>query len=229
MPKISIVAALIGLSLLAAAGTGCAGSGPKVASCSDDQLPSGAREIEVEVHRRAETERAAQLAKQVERLQADLAQAEEALVIAESGLRGDHSRADAISSLAEVRIQVERAAEAAPWRSAELEEARGKLAEANRQIGEGHYGSALFFVYRAQRMAENIETEAGLIRAQAHVQFIGAPRVNMRSGPSKIDRVLRTLEQGTPVFAEGGHDGWVLVRASTGDVGWVHQSLLRAH
>jgi hypothetical protein len=215
----------VGLGVLAIAAAGCATAKP--CPPPPEPAPSTVGEIEIEVHRRAETERAAQLAKQVERLRADLAQAEEALVIAESGLSGDHTRAGAASSLAETRIQVERAAERAPWRAAEVEEARAKLAEANRQIAEGHYGSALFFVYRAQRIAENIEVEATRVRQQPEVRFVGATLVNMRSGPSTHDPVLRTLAHGTPVFAERGHAGWVLVRASTGDVGWVHQSLLQ--
>ena len=225
MSHTPVLRAWVGLGVLAFAAAGCAASKP--CPPPPEPLPSMVGEIEMEVHRRAETERAAQLAKQVERLRADLAQAEEALVIAESGLAGDHTRAGAASSLAETRIQVERAAERAPWRAAEVEEAQAKLAEANRQIGEGHYGSALFFVYRARRMAENIEAEAAHVREQPQVRFIDAPMVNMRSGPSTNDRVLRTLVQGTPVFTERDHSGWVLVRASTGDVGWVHQSLLQ--
>jgi uncharacterized protein YgiM (DUF1202 family) len=184
-------------------------------------------EIEVQVYRKAETERAAQLARQVERLKADLAQAEEALVSAESGLRGDHSRADAISSLAEARIQVERAGERAPWRAAEVAEAMAKLDEADRQIAEGHYGSALFFVYRAQRAAETLEAEADRVRTRPEVRYVGAGRVNMRSGPSTSEPVLRVLDGRTPVFVEGSRSDWLLVRASTGDVGWVHRSLIR--
>ena len=211
---------LAALSALSVVGVGC--------TTTPTPCPvAPVEQIEVEIHRRAETERAAQLAQQVKYLRADLAQAEEALVIAESGLTGTHSRADAVSSLAEARIQVERAAERGPWRSQEISEARSKLAEASRQIGEGHFGSALFFVYRAQRTAEIIEAEAAHVYRQPEVQFIGARRVNMRSGPSNKDPVLRTLEQGTPVFGERDHEGWRLVRASTGDVGWVYQGLLR--
>ncbi len=184
-------------------------------------------EIEVDLYRKAETERAASLARQVERLRTDLAQAEEALVTAESGLRRQHSRADAVSSLAEARIQVERAHERAPWRAAEVAEAMSKLDEAGRQISEGHYGSALFFVYRAQRAAENIEAEADRVRGQRNVRFVSAGHVNMRSGPSTTDPILHVLQGGMPVFTEGSRDDWVLVRASTGDIGWVHRSLLR--
>lgn len=147
--------------------------------------------------------------------------------MAESGLRGDHSRADAVSNLAETRIQVERAAAEAPWRVDELNEARTKLDEAGRQIGEGHFGAALFFVYRARRMADEVEAEARRVYAQPGVRFVDGTRVNMRQGPSTSNRVLSVLQGGTPVVAENREEGWVLVRASTGDVGWIHGSLLR--
>jgi hypothetical protein len=197
--------------------------------CATHSCPESATSrIEVDVYRKAETERAAALARRVQRLETDLALAEEALVKAESGLRGQHSRADAVSSLAEARIKIERAAERAPWRAEEVADALTKLAEADRQIGEGHYGSALFFVYRAQRAAETIEAEADRMRGRSDVHYVRSARVNMRSGPSTVDPVLRVLEAGTPVFAEGERDDWLLVRASTGDIGWVHESLLRS-
>ena len=48
--------------------------------------------------REAETERAAKLVQEIERLKADLETAEAALVEAESGLAGTHTRADAVSN-----------------------------------------------------------------------------------------------------------------------------------
>jgi len=210
----------LGLVALVGLAPGCAKPPP----CAEPVVTG----VEVEVYRKAETERAAQLAREIDRLRADLGQAEDALVTAESGLRGEHSRADAASSLAEARIQVERAAEGAPWQEAEVAEARAKLVEADRQISEGHYGSALFFVYRAQRAAETIEAETERVHRHAGVRYIGARRVNMRSGPSTVDPVLRVLDEGTPVFTERTRDDWLLVRASTGDIGWVHRRLLRS-
>ena len=182
--------------------------------------------IDIEVYHRAETDRAARLAQEVERLQADLQRAEEALVLAESGLRGDHSRADAVSNLAEARIRVERATVAAPWRPTEIAEARAKLAEAERQVEQGHFGAALFFVYRARRVAETLEAEAKQVYATQGTRFVKSVRVNLRAGPSTEDPVLAVLSEGTPVFPERSERDWLLVRASTGSVGWVHASLL---
>ena len=183
-------------------------------------------EIGDEVYRRAASERAEHLSQEVQRLRADLAQAEEALVAAESGLLGNHSRADAVSNLAEVRIQVERAASGAPWRQAEIEEARGKIAEADRLVQESHFGAALFFVYRARRIADQLQLEAVKVASKPGARFVRASRVNLRSGPSTSHRVVTVLTGGTPVFPEKRRDDWMLVRTAAGPVGWVNAGLL---
>lgn len=185
-----------------------------------------ANEIDVEVYRRAETERAARLAREVEQLRADLQQAEGALVTAESGLRGSYTRADAVSSLAEARIHVARAGRAAPWRSAEITEARAKLDDAELQVNAGHFGAALFFVYRAERIGDAIEAEAERVYSTPGAGFIRGRRVNLRAGPSLDESVLSVLTLGTPVFPESDEPPWVLVRTAAGDVGWVHDTLI---
>jgi len=68
------------------------------------ELPGRRPAIDGAVYRRAEVDRAAGLEAEVERLRADLRQAEDALILAESGLRGTYTRADAVSQLAESRI-----------------------------------------------------------------------------------------------------------------------------
>jgi hypothetical protein len=85
-----------------------------------------------DVYRRAESDRAGRLQQEVDRLRDDLRRAEEALVAVESGLRSRNGRADAVSSLAQARIEVERASQEAPWRGSEITEARAKLDEADK-------------------------------------------------------------------------------------------------
>lgn len=195
---------------------------------SEPTPPQGTPSIDTAIYRRAEVDRAAQFEAEIERLRADLRQAEEALVLAESGLRGSHSRADAVSSIAEARIQVERAASLAPWRGGAVQEARSKLDVADNQISEGHFGAALFFVYRATRIAELLEREAQTVSERPGTQYVRVRRVNLRAGPSTGEAVVGVLSEGTPVFPERRQDPWTLVRVTSGSVGWVHQSLLRS-
>ena len=176
---------------------------------------------------RAESGRTKLLEREVERLRSDLAAAEDALVAAESGLRGDRSRADAVSALAEAHIQVDRARERAPWLDAQISEADEKLSEAESQISVGNLGAAIFFSWRAQRIAERSLEEASRASSEPSSRIIRGRRVNLREGPSTEDAVLTVLTHGMPVFLERELDEWILVRTTSGEVGWVHASLVQ--
>jgi hypothetical protein len=206
---------------LCLAGIGCQGL-PGAFTRTRASHPS-----EVEVYLRAELERSEFYAREVERLRADLAQAEESIVAMESGLRGFQSRADAVSALAEARIALDRVSPSVPWRANEVLEAQDKLAEANRQLDAGHVGSAVFFASRARRITEALRAEVRQVAAWSEKRLIGPERVNLRTGPSVEYRVVVVLLSQTPVFPERTHADWTLVRTPTGQVGWVHGDLLR--
>lgn len=181
-----------------------------------------------EIQRRADADRVRALEVEVDRLRADLHAAEETLLAVESGMRGAQGRAEAVSALAEARIQVDRAARRAPWRGDVADEARKKLAEAGRQLGAGHIGSAVFFVSRASRIAESLVAESDRVASDPNTQFVRGSRVNLRARPSPQAEVLGTLAAELPVFVEGREGDWSLVRTVTGHVGFVHSDLLRA-
>jgi len=199
--------------------------------CANWTMSSARRESQppkdIVVYHQAETERADQLSLEVERLRADLRRAEQALVNLESGLRGNQTRANAVSQLAEARILVKRAAQRAPWRAEQTRKAESKLDEADRHVQKNHPGAALFFVYRARRIAELGLLEASFVGKQSNTYFVGAPHVNLRAGPTTQDRVVRVLTKETPVFAERKQGEWMLVRVISGSAGWIHQSLIR--
>ncbi len=220
--------ALLAFAVAAPALGGCAYFSGRD-ECEAPSAPSRtppAPQRDSEIYRRAQSDRADYLAREVERLRVDLDQAEEALVAVESGLRGEHTRAGAVSSLADARIQVERAARGAPWRENEIAEARRKLEDADRQMQAGHFGSAIFFTYRAQSIAETLLQEARAVEQTANPRFVRGERVNLRVGPSERDAVLGVLTRGTPIFPERSRGRWVLVRTVSGSVGWVHGSLI---
>ncbi len=205
-------------------------SAPEAPVCVADAAGSEREQAELfrkaELFREAETDRAAQLEREIERLQADLETAESALVEVESGLSGSNGRVDAVSSLAVTRIQVERAASRAPWRALEIERARQKLEEAEQQVEEGRFGAALFFVYRARRVAEGVLDEVDQIVDAGNARLVNATRVNLRSGPSRGQRVLAVLAAGTPVIPQAIEGEWTLVQVTGGPAGWIHRSLL---
>lgn len=211
-----IGAALATLSI----GLGCAAMMPV-------QPPPQTPRNDLEVYHRAESARADQLSQEVARLQVDLRQAEEALIEVESGLRGKHTRANAVSTLAEARILAKRAAQLAPWRGLEIKEVNNKITEAERQVQQNNPGAALFFIYRARRIAEYGLLEAEFVDRQDNTFYVEARRANLRAGPSTDASVLRVLARRTPVFVERQTDNWVLVRVISGSAGWIHESLIR--
>ena len=208
----------IALALLGLAGCTTAPS----AQCP----PASALDADVEMYRNAQIARESYLEREVKRLRTDLQEAERAMVAIESGLRSAHTRADAVSAIAEARIELERAQRAAPWRTSEASDAHSKLDEAERQLGAGHAGTAVFFASRARRTAETLSEEALQVTRHAGTRFTRARRVNLRSGPSTDHPVIQTLEESTPVLPQRSEAGWMLVRVVSGPIGWIHADLL---
>jgi hypothetical protein len=181
-----------------------------------------------EVYRRADAARMRILEHEVQRLSADVRSAEETLIAVESGLRGAQTQAAALSTLAEARIQVDRAEKRAPWRAESATEARAKLEEADRQLAAGHVASAIFFASRASRIAQTLLAEADLAAKSPGTRFVRSGRVNLRAEPNTESEVVAVLPADVPVFSELDEGPWMLVRTVTGHVGWLRSDLVRA-
>lgn len=233
-----ILQAARGVVLAAAMGCiGCTAPGAWTSEQPMPPPPPAPAEIVVEtpsacvehaaIYEKADEARTEFYEREALRYRADLEEAEASIVAIESGLRGELSRADAVSAVAEARIAVDRSADAAPWRTGQIHEAREKVEEADRQLREGRIGSAIFFASRARRVSQDLLKEAATVSSSQNVRFVNGRRVNLREGPSTGERVLTTLTRGQPVFSERDEGRWILVRTSTGRVGWIHGSLLR--
>lgn len=186
------------------------------------------RVVVEQAERKASVARIAQLEGQIERLQSDLAQAEKALITAESSLTGAHTRAQAVRAIAEARTQVENAQRAAPWREAEAGDARSKVEEADRHLRAERFGASILLASRAKRIARGLEAEAHAVRTGRQAKQIGARPVRLRARASSKSKLIETLAPRTPVFPEKAHGQWVLVRSLSGKVGWVPSSALQA-
>lgn len=220
-PKRILVLALAAAAL----GAGCAAHAPEPPPA---EPPSERPEADAAVYRRADADRMKLLELEIERLEADLRAAEQALVAVESGMRGGQTQAEAVSMLAEARIEVDRAGKRAPWRADVVGEAGGKLDEAERELAAGHIGSAVFFVSRASRIAATLLAEAELASKTPTTRYVNGDRVNLRAEPTTESQVVAVLPTELPVFPEADTNEWVLVRTVSGKVGWIHASLLRS-
>ena len=183
--------------------------------------------IESEVYVRAQSERTEFLQREVERLHADLQQAERWIVDLESGLRDLHTRADAVSAVAEARIALDRVGKRVPWRHQRVMEARERLEEADRQLAVEHLGAAVFFASRARRITESLQAETEQVAKWDVRRVTRGDRVNLRSGPSQDSQVVGVLASQMPLYPEREISDWTLVRTPEGQVGWVHQTLLK--
>ncbi len=184
-------------------------------------------EIDPEVLVRAQTECREYLEREVRRLRADLHQAEDSIVQLESGLRGQHTRADAVSAVAEARIALDRVSKGVPWRRDRVAEARAKLEEADRQLASDHLGSAVFFAARAKRITDSLLAETQQVAKWSDRRVIRGDRVNLRSAPTASASVVDVLAGEMPLFPERSLPDWTLVRTPDGRVGWVHRKLLK--
>ena len=218
----------------AAVALGCASpfveSGRDRSAPADPLSPPAAatpEPIDPAIYQRADSERREHLEREVARLRSDLLEAEDSIVSLESGLRGLHTRADAISAVAEARTALDRAKRSAPWRRDRIAEAHDKLAEADRQLAAEHLGAAVFFAGRAQRITESLRVEADQVAHWSTRRVIRGDRVNLRAEPSERAAVIAVLPARTPLFPERSLADWTLVRTPDGGVGWVHSTLLQ--
>ena len=189
--------------------------------------PEPPEPIDSAIYQRAQEERREYLEREVERLRADLQQAEESIVSLESGLRGLHTRADAVSAVAEARIALDRVSKSAPWRRDRIAEAREKLSEADLQLAADHLGAAMFFAARAQRITESLRAESEQVARWNARRVIRGDRVNLRAEPSEQSSIVLVLLAQTPLYPERSLPEWTLVRTPDGRVGWVHSTLLK--
>ena len=108
----------------------------------------------------------------------------------------------------------------------EIAGAREKLEKAERQVAEGRFGAAIFYAYRARRVAESVLDEAKQVMRSGKGGLIRAKRVNLRAGPSTDQRVLSVLVAGMPVVPQTTEGEWTLVQVTGGPAGWIYRSLL---
>ena len=196
---------------------------PVKAIPTDDASKSN---IVTKVILKADTKRIEQLEREIVRLKAELVRAEDTLVAVESGLQSGYTRADAVTSMAEAQIQLEKTAGRAPWHADMISQAQDKLKTAQSHIESGRFGAGLFFVYRVKSIVKDINDEAEAIRTSPSLLFVSMKRANLRGGPSTNHKVITTLTQDTPLFREDRSGSWVLVRTLSGTVGWIHAGLL---
>lgn len=200
---------------------------PRVQSELDSGVKDADRSVVVaEALHNADIFRIEQLEREAKRLKAELHRAQEILVAVESGLKSGYTRADAVKSMAEVQIKLEKTTSFSPWHPDKITHAQNKLEIAQSHIDAGRFGVGIFHIYEASNLVDIVSSENDAIQKSENLLLVSAERVNLRGGPSTSYDVITTLPRRTPLFLEERTDKWMLVRTPSGTVGWIYSGLV---
>ena len=179
-------------------------------------------------YRRAEAERAEFYEREVERLRADLPQAEASLVAMESGLRGFHTGGRGLRAgrgAHRPRAGEPERALAPGSRGGGARQARGGLAAAP---GGARRARPCSSRRAPSASTENLRAEVRQVAGWEQKSLVVGDAVELRTAPSGEADVVDTLVAQTPVFPERSQNSWTLVRTPSGRIGWVRASGLSA-
>ena len=213
----------------------------ELARIADPQSPiqraaaSGAEVDKLQARLRKAEEDQRKLEDKVGVLQRDLEMTETEVIRTKARLKGNETKAEASSAIAEARILIRRIADE-KGRGASVVRCQELLAKAEQLLKEENFGAAAFFALKAQDTAVKASEEtAGPAAAAPNAAEVATPQkrytvkavvANIRRGPGTAEPVVATAPQGAALEASVMRGDWI--RVSFGGVlGWVHRSLLQ--
>jgi ribosomal protein L29 len=181
----------------------------------------------------------ASLEEQYAALEIELTSAVEEVLRSMARVRTVQSRAQAVSRIAEVRVQLESVPRAQDQEvAARLRRAREFLGRADAVLSEGNFGGASFLAERANdlvrqaRMVSEIRSSAAL--PSGDVIAIVPPRSlevlensNLREGPGIDTRRIGSVRKGEHVIAVARTEDWFQVENPSGGKAWISGDLVR--
>lgn len=173
---------------------------------------------------------------QVEELQTRLADSRDQIVRTMARLRGNTSRAEAASGMAEADVALQALRAAGGAQTPELAQAVRLSQQSTAEFNSENYGGALYLANEAKAVATSARgrmaggARSGLRPGEAlfavPVRLSIAARGNVREGPGASFPVAFALDRGTTVTAFGFTDDWVRITDDGGRSGWIHRSLV---
>lgn len=173
---------------------------------------------------------------QVEELQTRLEDSRDQIVRTMARLRGNTSRAEAASGMAEADVALQALRAAGGAQAPELAQAVRLSQQSTAEFNTENYGGALYLANEAKALASAARGRmAGGARAGVRpgetlfavpVRLGIATRGNVREGPGTSFPVAFSLDRGATVTGFGFTDDWVRITDDGGRSGWIHRSLL---
>jgi uncharacterized coiled-coil protein SlyX len=172
---------------------------------------------------------------QVEELQTRLSDSHDEIVRTLAKLRGNTSRAEAASGMAEADVALQALRSAAGAQAPEVSQATRLAQQSRAEFNNDNFGGALYLANQAKALATSARGRLGGGRGavrpgEAHfavpIRLRIASRGNVREGPGTSFAVAFSLDAGTTVSAFSFLEDWIRITDDGGRSGWIFRSLV---
>jgi hypothetical protein len=235
---------------LALAAAGCQWMAPQsrpgdvdaaAAAASDDRAPAESGDVSERLAQRERelVQRSIELENQREAnrlLQAeldatlvDLHYLESQFVTLEHQLTREETKASAVATLADAQVLYDRSRESGSGGLGDDDwmEIDRRMTSAEEAMTRQHYAAAAYHAHRAMRLLNRSERQRNSFLSSGTARVVFVSLANVRKGPGQGSEIVDQLERGTVVVELERDEDWTKVRMRSGDIGWIHASLLR--
>lgn len=164
-------------------------------------------------------------------MQRDLEMTETEVIRTKARLKGNETKAEASSAIAEARILMRRLPDDR-GRGGALTRCTELVTRAEELLRQENFGAAAFFALKAQetvmkaRDAAVVVVREGVERPATQKAYtVKAAVANLRKGPATDTPVVATMPKGSALEASVVRGEWIKVKLGN-VVGWVHRSLV---
>jgi uncharacterized coiled-coil protein SlyX len=172
---------------------------------------------------------------QVEELQTRLADSRDEIVRTLAKLRGNTSRAEAASGMAEADVALQALRSAGGGQAPELNQATRLAQQSRTEFDNDNFGGALYLANEAKAMATSARgrlaggrgsTRPGEAHFAVPIRLRIATRGNVREGPGTSFAVAFSIDGGSTVTAFSFLEDWIRITDDGGRSGWIFRSLI---
>ena len=220
--RLAVVEAQLAAAMAHLSGTD-ARVGERAAAQETDRLATRLRKANDE-QRRLE-EKVASLAQALELT-------EKEVIRTKARLKGNETKAEASSAIAEARILLRRMSDEKGRSAAALARGNEDLTKAEGQLKDENFGAAVFFAMRAQesalkaqetaRPSDTTETERV---APKKTYMVKTATANIRRGPATSEPIVAKAPKGATLEASAVRGDWIRV-SYQGKTGWVSRTVV---
>jgi hypothetical protein len=203
-----------------------------LANCAELEVDRERREEElarrtIEVEDQREANRLLQA--ELDATLTDLHYLESQFITLEAQLSQDESKASAVAAMADVQLLYGKfhREHRELLSDDEWEEVDRRLAAGEEAIANVNFTAAVYHAHRAMRMLNHSARQQQSYLATGTPRVVKVSSANYRKGPGADFGVLGQLARGTVVVEMSRNKDWSEVRTRSGQVGWIHASLIR--